>query len=32
MYFDIQANIFMPELSLTTKNVFLEDKLLKYTL
>lgn len=27
MYFDLQANIFTSELSLTTKNVFLEDKL-----
>lgn len=27
MYFDLRANIFMSELSLTTKNVVLEDKL-----
>lgn len=27
MYFDLQANIFMSELSLTTTNVFLADKL-----
>lgn len=27
MYFDLLAKIFLSELSLTTKNVFLEDKL-----